>query len=1162
MEYTSETFQTSIVKDGYGYSYVEYGPFYIAMHDDDNIFYMPIEYKESLLARVRFYQEKIINDKYPVINPNGQFVFESGQSQAVLEQVLGLPSKMYYKIDKVSGRKIYLTPNEIISRIRFEKIPFIFDQDIKPNLNASILNSNDNLTIYAINYLAAHGFYFPNVELIAGFQLDNSFRYPSYIDESKIDSKYLDTDKLTGEKLLISFCSNLLSVTKDVFLSYYKSVDSLSLTELFNIAFRIPKERNKQYLEFQSALRKYFYAIMGRILDDYFVSFTKNKNIIRKSCLDLDFSNIVDTHPFYASGKKFRMIALDARHFIKTNEGMKQEIYSKDFAFPRSQIKKLSYAFDAIKKYFDNHQELSYLPALFVALLGLPYQAYNYVKFFDYKIGTAKQFIKLLNIYNDLGYEECYPLADEHGFIYPKNVLDFEIDDLFASYEGKGYYFSNKNLIMALTSGQPIYINADEKFLEKNKVLSALTKTSLYKTSVEQLAFNITFSEVDTDNLKKLKEFIMLDDNNGYLQTVTKFFSLMFKGYNSDEAYALSFDKQKSLTKMALLPLLSYVLLTFFRFGSKSSIKLIDKKTNLLEQYKKDCSYIGEEYYDDNLLLPYVCRGRNFLTFKKKKRDAIYYLDSNDRGALISLHNLFINRYKGKESFPISFEYYGISQIMQVKSSDNPYLDEAIFIGLPKQLIDTLDLSKEILPQLLFLKNVSPIYLEQYEKLIKNDKSLSRIAIFDYSIHNGILLLTSNLLSSPIIFNKINPILELYLPDELIKMYLIKRKELDSKYSKAINKLLRMSDRSFKNSFMDYLFGIKTKPDNKDDEKTYYELALEYGGIVNQLFYVNHERNLFLDDENVFVHHTLCYGYTDPINGNAFAATGVNFCGFSTDSFDFKLLKADREAFRHAIRYLESKDENYYTKNLKQRARRMILQLGVPNSMKAKLFNLLVKYKQLPDEEIDKLCSFDQVNIDFARVYSFNTFFSDRVVNISSPSNCTHLRVLAGREGMFINSSSNIYEDIPFMKDDGFLFDALPEMCDKIEIHVSDNISGTVKAILKPSLTTLSILLDKAMAIFSQNIKNKKLLVYLKEAIIHCYSKDNDFFVKTINTLHADAFTNYCSLIEKSLLDFDLEQIEKDINDVDVFSGIACFVLLLVREIFTLLLDDLDNELL
>jgi hypothetical protein len=51
-------------------------------------------------------------------------------------------------------------------------------------------------------------------------------------------------------------------------------------------------------------------------------------------------------------------------------------------------------------------------------------------------------------------------------------------------------------------------------------------------------------------------------------------------------------------------------------------------------------------------------------------------------------------------------------------------------------------------------------------------------------------------------------------------------------------------------------------------------------------------------------------------------------------------------------------------------------------------------------------------------------------------------------------------------------------------------------------------------------------------------------------------------LIEKSLLDFDLEQIEKDINDVDVFSGIACFVLLLVREIFTLLLDDLDNELL
>ncbi len=401
------------------------GAFYDVYMDYNGSFHMAIEDKASLLERVYFYNEYLSKGRYPVYMESSAELYENQRPEDIIAQVLGLPIDVMTKTRK-NGDTYMLPVTEIIDRIHFEDGLYRGYGTLEGMLDENFLNSDHYSIIGAMNYLIENGIFLQNLERIYEPSRDDPSYFPIYVDERKIPDKYLNEPE-TGEKLFFDFFSHPLMTTKENYLATFGKVNGMTFSEKIAFAFEnLDEKEDIMERELCIALRYYFFGICRSLINEFYQK-EFHKTFLYSSVLDTAFECSNSVFGDFYIGPVFTMYRTK-NYVLSMVDGhyVRQIAYSPYYCFEEDK-KKIKLAFEGVKRFFSVHPKLSYLPMLFVKLMGLPYPAFEKVKYFDFERGTVNQFIELL--YDDMiKYESpiqigiVLPLYTPTGILIPYDM--------------------------------------------------------------------------------------------------------------------------------------------------------------------------------------------------------------------------------------------------------------------------------------------------------------------------------------------------------------------------------------------------------------------------------------------------------------------------------------------------------------------------------------------------------------------------------------------------------------------------------------------------------------------------------------------------------------------------------------------------------------------
>ena len=442
MKYSYELFVTDKQAcDDTKYAYLLSGAFYDCYTDDFEHFYRPLSNKESLLARREFYQTYLKKAPYPVFNNSYQITNGQSVPAQVLFQVLGLPIQVRTKPGK-ENNVVPLTCDEILSRITFDPLLSVDRRQGLSKGDFHELFTNDFALIEGRNYLISKGIFCQNPELIYDPETRPYPYYPIHILEDRIPKKYLQ-EKETGAKLFrdfVSFKALPLRNAED-YQKYYAPLDHRSLEEMAQLAFHVDSDNTPEAeYERNSALRRYFAGLMGRIRNDYFRRYFLNSNICGFTSLDQDLGFDFTSGKHRAVGLNFTRYAGENKRILHTENGkVREEFLPVSYSFRKKDKKLIGQQFDFAFSYRDKHLDLEFIPAYFLKRMGRPYACYPFVKYFDFSSGDRESFLSLLPFKDhiltveDFGYPK--PYIGEYGRLF---------FDFVECEEEKNFYHQNK----------------------------------------------------------------------------------------------------------------------------------------------------------------------------------------------------------------------------------------------------------------------------------------------------------------------------------------------------------------------------------------------------------------------------------------------------------------------------------------------------------------------------------------------------------------------------------------------------------------------------------------------------------------------------------------------------------------------------------------------
>ena len=425
MKYSYELFTTDeqICNDT-KYAHLLSGAFYDCYTDDFEHFYRPRSNKESLLARREFYQTYLKKEPYPVFNDSYQITNGQSVPAQVLFQVLGLPIQVRTKPGK-ENNLVPLTCDEIISRITFDPLLSVDRRSGLSKTDFHELFTNDFALIEGRNYLISNGIFCQNPELIYDQETRPYPYYPIHILENRIPKKYL-REKETGAKLFrdfVSFKALPLRNAED-YQKYYAPLDHRSLEEMAQLAFHVDSDNTPEAeYERNSALRRYFAGLMGRIRNDYFSRYFLNCNICGFTVLDQDLGFDFTSGKHRAVGSAFTRYAGEEKRIIHFENGkVQEEFLPASYYFRKKDKALIGQQFDLAFAYRNKHTDLEFIPAFFLKRMGRPYACYPFVKYFDFSSGDKESFLSLLPFKDriltaeDFGYPK--PYVGEYGRLF------------------------------------------------------------------------------------------------------------------------------------------------------------------------------------------------------------------------------------------------------------------------------------------------------------------------------------------------------------------------------------------------------------------------------------------------------------------------------------------------------------------------------------------------------------------------------------------------------------------------------------------------------------------------------------------------------------------------------------------------------------------------
>lgn len=1073
------------------YQYRLLGAFYDVYTNFPGDYHLAKRDYASLKERLYFYKKEVLKrNTFPGFSKDtDQLMDLPSNSLDVYMQFIGLPEEVYYSYDEKGYRQQLIDPDKLLDSLHFEEDLTVHYGNLNFTMD-DFFSQEGYPQIGAINYLIEHGIYFPNLERVVSNESEEIY-YPCFLDESKLPDKFL-SQKEDSSKFFMEFVNQPLLYDVKSFEELIRPLDNLSLAKKFDkafneIAFGTP---TFQYSSVIYGLRHYFQAIIRSLVNDFLIEFYNNHQGVADSILD---PRALIEYPVDI-GSNFTMIKLNYRGFTKSGD----QVYSVEnkegtYALDLKDKDVLLFAYEKIQRYLKKKTLFGIMPEIFLKLLGLPYQAFKVARFFDYENGTAKQFVELfeyIDFEKVLG-KTLLPYRKDNGSLfYP--VYEYPLSYLYHHYRSnllyKHFFVTDFNCFMHSSSFPYLLFFDEEEISKKDPLLKSLISGEIepIRASFEKGEQNANLLAIwNIEDINDTKYYIELHAVDGICPQMKDFFDKLNQGMISYEFYSNFDDKSTSQSGSRFFIL--GIMMVFAYLFYPQAVKNANKVYNPLSFSKYIKMTYREKFYDPYLPLPYVEKGKNFLAYSAtgSERGEVYF-DSSDRKAINTLHLIFRTYFLPMMSFPLLFSYRKNETMTDVIffNSQNDYTVEAYFLGLPKKVIDKLDMSKDILSQLVFKDDIGLDNQKNHQQLIKKDPALLSLYVQKEALNRGFMLPLANMSTGMTLFGikkDYSEKMKYLLSSTYVKNNLLTKSDYMNLSKNYFSKLLVLNDDAFKKEFLDYITG-----DQLGKGELNFILACDYGAQLMKAL-----RDDILKDKFGFKNNSylLYYPY-----GNYFVSPGSNFFAYSysddIEGFFFDI--QDLEPLCQAIEATRSLYKD--TKNHAEQVKRRTHALGLPQVFIKKMYRLLLSGEPTKDEIM--LCfSFKKrpSRLSFDNLPSYRKTFEILPVQDLRFSETTQVKNRALSQGLFIACEDNLFRYDgkigKLMKDTKAGYEWLK----RLTVVMMEKPSGYLKTLLAPTMTGF----ERQVDLFINEIRRKTndviLLFHIKEYLLSFFRQDSSF---------------------------------------------------------------------
>ncbi len=1057
MKFNAELFKTDEYSS-YDTKYVkEYnGAFYDVYLDENDEFHMAKEDRASLLERVHFYNEYLSKGRYPVYTETSAELYETQRPEDIVAQVLGLPMNVMTKKRK-NGDTYMLPVTEIIDRIHFEDGLYRGYGTIDGPLNDRFLNGNHFSLIGAMNYLIENGIFFQNLERIYDPYRDDPSYYPIYVDETKIPKRYLEEVE-NGEKLFFDFFSHPLMITKENYRATFATIDKMTFAEKIAFAFESLDEKESIMMrELRVCIRNYFFAICRSLINEFYKR-EFHRTVLYTTVLDTAFEYNNTTFSDFYIGPVFMMYRTKSYVLSKVEgEYVRQEIYSPYFCFEEDK-RKMKRAFEGVKRYFAVHPKLSYMPMLFIKLMGLPYPAYERMKFFDFERGNVNQFLTLL--YADyFRYDSpihtgmLLPLYTPGGILVPHEECQSYLP------------FYHNHFMPDVFYNEPAFFS--ERYAEDYLCFHGKTKDSLLffggNSDLYDYIFELSGKE-DSDI------FRLIHGNrieNGCYTLIRDFFSYMNEGYTASEASSmLSIDDRMDPHFFAM----SMVYL-FYAYNYDKADKKIGNL--LLRPNFSRLPAMNMVVLDENNQGKVYEMNRNFITIIEEGRRRPLLSDKNEVDLVMKFFNDWHYRMYscvqsscvcGKTDYIKYFNDYAPQDIIspamynnwEFSSSSNPLDDEKLY--------DALSDIPEIRYELAFRKSID------YGIFLYGEDETPR----------ALALLKKDLLPKTISYLLSEELLSILYFGSQYDDYVWQQAPLTKPEFKSIYK------RVFTHNYGDV-------PSVGRMEEPAEQYLYTYSGYFQKAWY----ESLSGYTDSAFFGY---YKTKDKDGKDLYIAPGDTFSAFSHDE-DIESFAFSSKDIPMMIEIIKNSIEFAVSARSKHKAEIATCHTGLPYLFYTKLLKMINRQEEINEETLRRYFNFTDEEFDLNAVDAIENHFFHKKTDLQNLSLPVEVKRSLLSDGFYCSPNCNIHlievPENPINNSDALNkpFD-IGEEC---RVDILSDIKGVVKQYLLPDVILYESMVNDLIERCMKTNKTKWNLFYVKEFLLCSYYEDNEILLKWID---------------------------------------------------------------